>query len=293
VIGTYTTGIGRAHKYAEYHRKFFGCPMVATFNMEVDGSLLDFEPCLQARDGTQYWLIKVAGLYYAWAIRIKDTRQPRHLIELVSKAPLPEHLKEGQQRIEVMEPWDGDYITRWHKEAIAGDRKWYQTFTWCEDNSADSELIWNTIYPLGEWSGAEVLDYGCFTGYHSFRASKCGARVWAWDKDERCRTWTRQINDHVEMQDVMVCDCAPADHMFDYIFYFSVHHQHDPHYKELGRTLFDLGSQARKAVFLELIEPPMYGDWDRINEAVGGRKPLLSYKHKIRGQRSIWELRHD
>lgn len=283
MIGHYVTGCGKASRNMGVMENYFHCTMLGTFNMRADRSIETFRPCI-ADTLRKFWLVKLNGQHYAWAYRWNGSGQPGNLLELVSRTPLPDSLKTGEIRIDVLEQWDKKTIDKW-----AADQYWFQSFPWGPKRS-NSNLIWETVRSRVKWSGKTVLDIGCNYGAHSFEASKAGARVIGFDKDSRPIETARIINDNIEMQDVAFTTTDPGG-TFDVIFYFSVHHQFDRPYARLKETLLELQARANDAVFVELIVPDMDNTLTdgQIDKLVGG-KVLHTYRHAVRGNRRIYQI---
>lgn len=283
-------GVGEAHKLSQAYVPWFGCPMEATFNVRADQKITDFKPAkvspFEEGPGKRlFWLVRIDG-HYAWVLRWPGTNMAPDHLELVSKARLPDYLCKGSWKMEVLEPRSAKEIAHFSRKYFT--KNWHQTFSWSHRKFCDSQMIFDTILPHAEFPGSTVLDIGCAYGYHSFVASRAGALVTAYDKDLRCRHVTREINDHIEMQDVAVNEALPTERIFDYIFYFSVHHQVDPQYTKLSDTLLDLRCDVKKALFVELILPPMFGTPEIVKEAMAEAEELLTYRHPVRGQRAIY-----
>lgn len=294
MIATYTTGCNQAHKFIDDYRKWFVCPMFATFNMRVRGigkkGLFGFEPSKTFIEGGKhhtFWLVRLNESYYAWAFRWGGSAMPHDILELVSKRLLPEHLKTGAVDLEILEPWSQETIGEFARRHWRN--QWHQTFSWSPPR-CDSALLWEAMLHVG-WAESTVLDIGCNYGYHSFRASQAGAHVVGFDKDPGAVAIAENINDHIEMQDVRFVDADPGG-AFDHILYLSVHHQWDPGYDRLAGYLDTLRSRAKRSVFVELILPPMFGGKrsEQTVDAIVGGTPLLRYQHRVRGVRKLYEV---
>ncbi len=283
--GFYVTGCGRAHKFGEVYRTFFNCPMVATFNVEADSDLPGGGTPHKHPSGgiSRTWLVKINGEHYAWAYRSPNTKQPLTLWELVSKQPLRESLKDGELQLEVLDRYTEPRIAEWVRKHWT--RAWHQSFEWAKKLSADSQLVWNTMEPHAHWSGARVMDFGTGWGYHAQKASHAGASVVGVELDT---TIAREINDHIEMGDVQFVEKDPGG-PFDVIIYTSVHHQLDEKYERLA-TCLDAYRERCKTLLVELIRPPMFGTEERLKAATVDAQHLLTYKHRIRGVRSIYKF---
>jgi predicted nicotinamide N-methyase len=287
--GTYLTGCGRAHEFMHtYDQKYFNCPLIGTFNVRLDQAFESFRPCIEhdAEVHRQFWLVRLGGRHYAWAVRWGGSRMPRNRIELVSKVPLPDYLKEDPFTVEVLEPLTPQELQTW----ISEQTYWFQSFSWSPQR-ADSALIWETVQPYAKWSGKTVLDIGCANGTHCFAASKAGAQVTGFEPDTPAREKGRFINDHIEMQDVPFVESDPGG-VFDVIFYFSVHHQWDEPYEHLAEKITELRARARDALFVELIVPDLKrtrtAQW--IDDQVDGQV-LREYTHKVRKNRRIYHVK--
>ena len=290
ITGHCVNGQGDAHRHMGDLTPYFNCPVIGTFNIKTDTPIDLFEPAIDDREnGRRFWLVRIDGEHYAWAYRWRDFSMPLDRWEIVSKSRLPEHLREGELDIEVLEPLGPEQARAWARR----QDYWFQSFPWSPQR-ADSELIWRTVTDRQDWSGRTVLDIGCHYGYHSFRASKAGASVTGMDLDHRPIETARFINDHIEMQDVQFGTVDEEGSVFDVILYFSVHHQFDPSYDMLVHKLEELRGRAREQVFVELITPSLKGgrtmaEIDAIVATVGGRA-LHTYQHKVRHTRRIYEL---
>lgn len=293
--GRYVQGIGRAQQFGDVYRPAFGCPMVATFNVQVDRAITDAKPTKtidltwpgEKPKRTNFWLCQING-NYAWALRWDGTKLPPTRIEFVSKRPLPEQLKAEPLKIEVFEQWSEAKIKEW-----AGKNYQWQGFSWLPRQRVDSENVWGAIKPHADWSGMDVLDIGSHYGYYSFRASEMGACVRAIEPNDRARITGELIAQHIEMQDVQfqktVSLGLPAS---DITLYLSVHHQWDPTYEKLENEISELVKLTKEVVFVELILPPMFGRGytpEDVDSMVGG-EILETYKHGIRGVRRIYKV---
>lgn len=289
VEGRHVPGLGKAHRHTADLAPYFGCPVRGTFNVATDAALDGFRPCIaDAEHGRRFWLVRLNGEHYAWAYRWDGSGQAGRTWELVSKAPLPDALRDGALALEVLEPWAPRQVREW----AARQKYWFQSFPWSPQR-ADSALVWDALADRFGWSGATVLDIGCHYGYHSFRASKAGARVIGYDRDSRPLEAARTINDYIESQDVRFTARDPGGD-FDAILYLSVHHQGDPAYARLADCLQALRERARGKVFVELAVPAPEGGMtaatvDALVSDAGGRV-LHTYEHRVRFTRRIYEL---
>jgi len=293
--GKYIEGIGRAHQFGHVYRPAFGCPMVATFNVQADGPITGAKPT-KTMDLTwpdeepkpvTFWLCQING-HWAWAMRWQGTRLPETRIEFISRCPLPECLKEESLEIEVFERWPEPKIRDW-----AGKHYQWQGFPWLPRQRVDSQSVWETIKPHAEWSGASVLDVGSHYGYHSFRASEAGAFVTAIEPNDDVRTVGEMIARHIEMQDVQFeKSIRPDSEAPDVILYLSVQHQWDPGYENLAEKVAELAKHTKRTLFIEIILPPMFGKTcspEDVDEMVGGQI-LTTYRHRMRGNRRIYNV---
>lgn len=280
--GHHWPGAGQAHKWNENYRFAFNRRMEGTFNLHTDQDITQYEPrCVPLWNGiASFWLIKINGTHYGWVFRSPTTEMDNRVWEVISKNRLPDSMREGEMSIEVLEKWNDEEIAKW--TGWNWRNQWHQSFPWTRRESADSQLVWDTIAPHAEWSGATVMDFGCNWGFHCFQAAKAGADVVGVEKVTKC---ARDINDHIEMQDVQFVEKDPGG-SFDIIIYTSVHHQIDETYERLAECL-DAYRARCKTLFVELIRPPMFGTEERLEAAVSDATHLLTYKHRIRGVRSI------
>lgn len=293
VFGHYTQGCNRAHQFSEVYRPAFGCPMVATFNVQLDSPITDAKPAKtmnltwpdEEPKPVTFWLCQING-HWAWAMRWEGTRMPETHVEFISRHPLPERLKEEPLEIEVFERWSDEKIRDWgHKEY-----QW-QGFPWLLNQRVDSEKVWKIIEPHADWVGASALDVGSHYGYHSFRASKLGAFVTAIEPNDRARAGGELIARHIEMQDVQFEKSIPVSSQnSDITLYLSVHHQWDPTYHHLTDKVRELLRHTRKVLFVEFILPPLFGKTyspEAVDGMIGGQV-LKTYQHRLRGNRRIY-----
>lgn len=279
-------GCGRAHLHCHKQVDALGFLPIGTFNCRLPEGfdLFNYKPSIDV-ETKKFWLVRLDGQYYGWAVRWEGSRQLRHTVEVYSKTPFPDTLKNSYFEFEVMEPWSEEEVRLWSAQI----HRPFQTFPWTVHKRADSQLVWDTIKDHARWTGSSVLDIGCNHGFFSFQASKAGAHVIGFDKNAGTLETSKIINDHIESQDVQFVNKDPGDH-FDTILLLSVVHQDDPDYGNLSHTLERLKSRCRN-LFIELIVPPLSGSRtaDQVDELVGGQK-LLTYRHKVRKIRSIYKV---
>jgi SAM-dependent methyltransferase len=261
--------------------------MYGTFNLETSLNLKSLPPARTDYAGYhKFWLVKLENAYYGWAMRWEDSRMPDHRLEIISKKPFPNSLKEGRIKIEVLTRMTDKEIKAWAEQI-----HFFQTFEWtpAENRAANSGLIWEAISACGNFQNKTVLDIGANFGYHAFQASKAGALVIGYDQNKNVIPVAKLINDRIEMQDVTFTAKPLPPEPFDFIFYLSVHHQFDPQYKRLEQTLADLKTRAREAVFVELINPPLKGRATEaeIDKMIRGKK-LVHYAHEVRKTRTLY-----
>lgn len=287
--GFYYTGSGLAHRNGSNHKDVFGCAMCGTFNIEMGEEFRGihlFPPTVDLK-GRTYWLLKIRKdkeTRYGWAVRWTGSKLRPSALEVLTKKPLPDSFKSDNLEVEAMEKWSPEQIREW-----SGKVDWFQSFPWASKQRSDSKLMWDAVNHL-DWKGAEVLDIGCNYGYHAFQASKLGAAVTGMDRNSGALGQAVIINEHIEMQDVLFTTNDDG-RVYDVIFYFSVHHQIDASYDTLKAKIEELQKRSRKKLFVELILPPMFGKGyaeSQVDEMVGG-KVLLTYPHKVRGVRRIYE----
>lgn len=282
--GYYSNGAGLAHNSNDSYIERFGMPMFGTFNLEVGNApdIHSFKPCFQKSDCVFYLirLVKDGAEVYGYVTKPRTSGQRNALYEIISKKLIPDNFKKGWLEYEILERWSDEDIKNWAK-----DKYWFQSFPW-SPQVADSRLVWDAINHEN-WGGKTVLDIGCHYGFHLFRASENGAICRGVDTNSETIKTAKVINDHIEMRNVTFSTKDDGGH-YDYIFYLSVHHQIDPDYSFLQSTLFDYKKRCKK-LFVELIRPPMFGAGKDIDALVGGKK-LLTYKHKVRGERTVYEI---
>lgn len=301
--GHHVKGSGQAHKHCEPHRDVFNCPMVGTYNVEIEdrefpaGGLLFYEPTITENNGQwKYWLVKLTVekthvVEYAWAFKWDGSRQAPNVLELLSKQPISEEFRKGPFTIEVLQPWSE--LDRTRATSNWFPHSWHQTFHWGPKKVNSSEN-WSRFNKHVNWEGAAVLDIGCNYGFYSFAASGEGARVVGWDSDPLCVERAAMINDHIEMQDVVFC-CRHAQSMDfrgDVILYLSVHHQLDSEYDALLSYVNLMRCSVKQCVIAEFILPPMFGTakvMERLDNEHHG-EILAEYDHSVRGRRRIYRF---
>jgi SAM-dependent methyltransferase len=270
--------------------------MIGTFNVRVPGLRIEkFTPSV-VREKKRYWFVKLYSqkenkTYLGWAIRDIGSRQCENVLEVLTKRRLPESLKQGDFDVGLPVKWSKSYTKQW-----ADQQYWFQTFPFSPIKKADSEKVWKTIDCI-DWSGLDVLDYGCHYGYYSFAASGKGAVVHGVDKSSKSISIAQEIRDHIIHQDVTFsrANTILTGKQYDVVMYLSVHHQIDKDYKRLAETIDTLLTITKKYLFIELILPPTFPkDHSMTEESIDiliGGKILLKYKHYVRGERAIYLVR--
>lgn len=295
IDGFYSTGGGKFHLNMKQFEEIFNCPMIGSFNVKTEKRINDFPPTFglgkkfnhqNATGGIWFWLLKLDGIFYGWAVRWGGSKQRETTWEIISKEPFPDRLKSGKIEIDVLEKWPPGKIKDWDKTTYQ-----WQTFPFTSIKRADSHFLWNAIQGRGEWSGATVLDYGCNFGYHSQMAAENGARVIGYDSNPKVIEKAKQINDHIVMNDCRFQDHFPVG-SFDYILYLSVHHQPDPEYRKLDEKISQLKAMAKRKLFVELIVPAFNGGLNEKEiDAIMGGQGFLKYRHKVRAIRKVYEIK--
>lgn len=300
--GAYVRGAGKAHlniggtdKRAE-HTRLFGCPMVGTFNVKTDSEMVWSKPFLK-HGADSYWLVRLrtgGRDVYAYAVRWAGSQMPQDRLELLSRHPISEHFKGGVLEITVYEQWSTGQVQAW--QAGLSDRTKWQGHAFWKPQRADSALVWDHMKAGYDFSGKTVLDIGCNAGYFSFRAAQRGAAVTGVEKNKDILGVARTIQHHIEMTDINFRRGSYSDLLdrrYDYIFYLSVHHQHDDRYEHLRATLGALKERC-SVLFVEIINPPIGGylTKDAVDAVItesGGRE-LARYQHRVRRMRSLYVL---
>lgn len=266
--------------------------MFGTFNVRLKGKrkasfFREVEP--STVEGVNwYWFVRISKEgknCFGWVKRWRHHTSNISLLEIITKELIPKDFYKGELELELYKRWSKDKVKEWAK-----DLYWWQTFDFSPIKRADSEFLWNTINVV-DWSSCSVLDVGCHYGYHSFQASKLGARVVGFDKGVNGIKTAKIIRDRIIHEDVNFVEEDPGG-AFDIILYLSVHHQIDPNYCNLRNKVNEYKSRARKHLFIELIIPPHFPSnksmtEEGIDKIVGG-KVLARYSHRVRGVRKVY-----
>jgi len=287
LTGYYVRGQNKAHNCCKPHTDVFNCQMYGTFNVVIDGSLLDYLSSIVIQEKS-YWFVKISQNSverFGWAIRDHTSHQSPNKLEILTKELLSDDFKTGPLKVSIFQKWNDKEIKTWAKEQY-----WFQTFPFSPKKRADSELLWATINNIF-WSGKRVLDIGSHYGYFSFEMSKLGAQVIGFEPDKSALSHAEIIRDNIIHQDVPFVKSDPGGE-FDIILYLSVHHQPDKNYKNLKQKIDELKERTKEHLFVELILPPVFPednslteeDIDKIMEA----EILLKYKHRVRGERKVY-----
>lgn len=290
MTGDFYSGRGEAHHWTWKHDAVFRCGMVGTFNLRLSESIRTYAPARrQWRPGEGwywYWLVRLDDTHYGWAYKWQGSTLPDTVVEVLSKRRLPDALKRADVPVNVYEPWDNARRLAW-----AEKQHTHQTFDWWPSTRVDSERKWLVLSGSARLEDADVLDIGTHYGFMSFRAAAAGANVVGVEPGDMERGSARTINDHIECQDVPFLEADPGG-LFDVILYLSVHHQRDPRYETLAKTVAAYAKRARQAVYVEVILPPLFGKGlsaEAVDAMVDGT-PLDTYTHAIRGTRRIYRV---
>jgi len=296
MIGNYVEGCGKAHKCCGPHTKVLGFPVIGTFNVLGKGLRInEFPPSIVTEKANYYFLRLERGdkFFYGWAVRDHVSKQGLNVLEILTKDPLPDSWKNGEDMgITLYERWSPKKTREW-----AANKYWFQTFPFSPKKRADSELVWEVIDTI-DWCGLTVLDIGCHYGFFSFKASEKGARVVGIEPNRRSLRMARIIQEHIVQQDVKFFqENLKKSKVYDVILYLSVHHQIDPLYSDLATMLDELRQRTNKYLFVELIMPPIFPEDNQMSEEeidrIVGGKILLRYKHNVRGDRKIYLVEKD
>jgi len=102
--GNYIRGCKQAHLANSVHTSFFGYPMFGTFNVQTKMDIEKFNPIIISPDGChRYYHVRIDNKYDAWVWRRGGSQMLETTWELVSKEPLPDNLKNGIMKLEVLE----------------------------------------------------------------------------------------------------------------------------------------------------------------------------------------------
>ena len=290
-LGNYTSGQGNASNHLFSYDEQFNCRMVGTFNVMLKGDW-DEIPCIETHN-RWYWFVSLANEHlevrYAWVTRDKGSKQPKRVIELLTKAAIPDSFKTGSLSVTPWHPWTPEMAKSWAK-----GQYWFQSWPWTPTQKADSQFVWDGIKGLTDWSGKRVLDIGGNAGFHSFRAAEAGAQCVVVEPSYETRLQGANIARHIEHQDVTFVSEDPGGE-WDTILYLSVHHQLDPTYERLEETLAGLRERAG-VVIVELHVEPLDGDMpvspcmsEREIDGLFSQK-ILSYPSNVRGRRALYVL---
>lgn len=292
--GRHVKGGGRAHISPESYTPIFGCPMHATFNVLADKpvqwSAMTPHHTTPFKGGkADFYLVMLesaAADILCWAVRMHGSKQREDTIELASREPIPELCQTSPLGIRFMAKWGPDAIA----EKTRGwfDNRYHHTFSFTP-TGVDSSHKWEVIKKEVDFRGASVVDIGCHYGWFCMMAARAGAsHVVGLDKNSESVERARAIAHHIEGYDAHFKhhgDLATVPDS-DIILYLSVQHQFDPDYTDLEKTVDMLKRRCGK-LCVELIRPPMFGKGVDVDAVMGGR-PLLTYKHEVRGNRSVW-----
>lgn len=286
--GKYIVGQGSAHKHCKQHESVFSCKMFGTFNIRLkNGFLTDFRPTIESGKNF-YWFIKLSRKKvdcFAWAVRGRKSHQGHNIVEVISKQPIPDIMKEGGIALLPLERWSDDKVKAW-----ADKQYWFQTFLFSPKVRADSNFVWKKINRI-DWNGLSVIDIGAHYGYFSFEASKCGAIVLGVETNRKSLKVAETIRDHIVQQNVNFVHEDPGG-CFDVVLFLSVFHQIDQTYRSLPYEISKLKSRANKYLFVELIMPPMFPRDYKMSEkeidTIVGGQILARYKHNVRGERKVY-----
>lgn len=289
----YVSGQGKAHACCRPHKEVFKCKMFGTFNIKLKSGRIDeFQPSIVTKKANYYFLTIRSGKhnYYGWAIRDHTSRQGTATLEVITKKLLPSALKEGSFAVIIHEQWNEAQIKAW-----ASTQYWFQTFPFTPTSKADSEMLWKII-DVVPWEGMTVLDIGAHYGYFSFKAAEKGAQVTGVEPNTESLRCSHEIRDHILQHDINFLKYDNGKN-HDITLYLSVHHQIDPTYENLKKTIEELKKRTRKHLFVELILPPMFPNDKSMNadevDAIVEMTPIYTYKHNIRGVRRVYMWSND
>ncbi len=297
--GRFTRGVGRASVVAatdqrrRIMRRFSGAPLVGTFNIRCRDRLSG-SPVAYRGDGLSWRhvvLEHTAGERYGWAM--VQRRDPT-ILECFTKVPLPEEFRNDEIRVTVLRHWSDHETKRWARQQFEiNGHRWWQTWPWLPRHlrRGASARIWEVLKHEA-WEGATVLDFGCNEGYFATRCARAGAIVTGIDKNPLSLSVARSVNAHIEGTDVTFARAdEPPDGTWDIVLSLSVLHQSDPAYDRLTHHVEKLRHLARRAIYLELMTPPLAGALEnrQVDARVGGEK-LISYRHPVRRTRSLYRV---
>ncbi len=294
-VGKVVAGCGKAHlpENLQQHDRFFNCRMVGTLNVKLESPFRSGRvPAARGDEKNHYWFVHIRNKShgaYAWAYRWEGSRMGSHILELVSRQPLPQSFLSGPVEVSFPSLWDA--ATR---EAWVAEQYWFQSFDW-SPRKADSGLVRDIIRPACSWSNRTVLDVGAHYGYHSFWASAEGASVVGFEPEAPSRSNAITIDQHIEQEGILFVDRDPGG-SFDVILYLSVHHQIDPAYDRLEETVAGYAARCQD-LFVEIILPSSIRQFGgkrtdlEVDRLIGG-EVLHTYPHRTRGRRRIYHVRN-
>jgi 2-polyprenyl-3-methyl-5-hydroxy-6-metoxy-1,4-benzoquinol methylase len=288
VTGNYVNGCGKASvnaaKPGHTSVQLAGVNLLGTYNVEVTDKE-PFKGLLPGRviDGVSYWPVSVNG-QAAWAMRWEGSKQPQNRLEIYSRVLLEQ---QAENEITIYGALKGTELVQFQHDAYRAGHKWFQAHKWLLPKYRRHDA--NIIVPkIGNVQGLTVLDFGSCEGQVAHALARAGAKVTATDK--RSAPLGEALSRHIECQDVewIASDKVPEG-TWDIVLSLSVWHQEDPHYTHLAAHLDELRSRASQSIYVELMTPPIEGNFD-VYEFMKrrGAEWLYSYKHKVRRQRTVY-----
>ncbi len=286
--GHYCNGSGKASinaaKPGHTSLQIAGVNLLGTYNVKVK-TQKPFDGLLPGHvvSGVSYWRVDVNGRL-GWAMRWEGSKQPQNTLEIYSRRLLPVTEK---NTVTIYGALTRQQCVAFQHEAYKLGHKWFQAHEWLlpQYKRHDAHII---VKQLGDVHGLTVLDFGSCEGQVAHALARGGAEVTATDK--RSAILGEAISRHIECQDVAwVSSDKVPEGTWDIVLSLSVWHQMDRSYQHLKGHLDILGSRATKAVYIELMTPPLSGKLDvDAFMAQRGAEKLYTYQHKVRRRRTLY-----
>lgn len=297
--GRATPAMARSKMQTVFRQHLHETIVPGTFNVRTECEVVFGKPHCVVGDRMFYRMtILKPRRINVWLYRNRTSKMPPRVLELISRENLKSYLgaKTGSVvTIEYNVPWLRSEIAEFAKQY-----KWFHSFDFLppELQRADSSLQLESMRIPNVWD-LTVLDVGGHTGYFSVEFWKRGARPTLLEKDKHVVARAHTILKRIVPADVELIRADIQTYEipknYDIVLYMSVHHQFDPTYAELEPMLRKLAEKVDKMFYFEEIIPfkdslVTVEQVTRMLKRLYWRvKLLVSYEHKIRGTRHIWQ----